>query len=102
MTTKEITEYLSNYNKWRRGIEDIKSPNPKKLWEVIEEAIVELEMHESSIDELRFANMRISHIMNVLDEIAEMTRDWLTKDIVKNAKERDYIDSMVHARNLFL
>ena len=101
MTTKEITEYLSNYNKWRRGIEDIKSPNPKKLWEVIEEAIVELEMHESSIDELRFANMRISHIMNVLDEIAEITQDNLVNWIIKNAKYRDYMDVLVHTRILF-
>ena len=102
MTTKEIVEYLDNYNKWRRWDEDIAQPNPIELWKVINLAIGELEIYESSINELRFANMRISHIMNVLDEIAEMTNDKLAVGIIKNARERDSIDTMVHNRNLFL
>ena len=112
MTTKEIVEYLDNYNKWRRWDEGIEQPNPIEIWKVINLAIGELELregitdkielYESAIGELRFANMRISHIMNVLDEIAEMTNDKLVKGIVKNAMERDSIDTMVHARNLFL
>ena len=101
MTTQEITEYLSNYNEWRRGNEDIEIPNPKKLWKVIDEAIGELKMDDSAIGELQFANMRISHIMNVLEEIVAITQDNLVNCIIKNAKSRDYIDVLVHTRKLF-
>tara|TARA_R110000851_G_scaffold96726_8_gene209848 strand:+ start:13467 stop:13646 length:180 start_codon:yes stop_codon:yes gene_type:complete len=58
-------------------------------------------MHESAIGELQFANIRISHIMNVLEEIVEMTNDKLVKHTIENLKEKDSIDVLVHTRKLF-
>jgi len=36
---KEITEYLYNYNLWRRGNDDVPDPDPVELGEVLDKAI---------------------------------------------------------------
>ena len=36
---KEIIKFLENYNKWRRGDENIEMPNPKEIGENIDKVI---------------------------------------------------------------
>ena len=56
---------------------------------------------DSAISELTFANMSISYLYSVLDEIETMTTDSITKGVVKNAKERHQMDKLIHARSKF-
>jgi hypothetical protein len=39
MTKQEVADFLENYNKWRRGAEDISQPVPKELGIAIELAV---------------------------------------------------------------
>jgi len=55
MKETEIIKQLTEYNKWRRGDDELKQPNPKDLGVVIEEAIKTIENHSKGADTLREA-----------------------------------------------
>ena len=55
MEETEIIKQLTEYNKWRRGDDELKQPNPKDLGIVIEEAIKTIEKHSKGADALREA-----------------------------------------------
>lgn len=89
-----------------------KTQTIKQLQELIELNLAELiatkkenEIHKSLLDtsvgELRFANLQIEALYNALDEIVSMTNDPLAKKVAEMAKERHNIDKMIHARKLF-
>jgi len=49
---KEVKKILFSYNKWRRGEEDIKQPEPRVLGVAIDDAITLLEIQQARIEEL--------------------------------------------------
>ena len=51
-----------------------------------------------STGELRFKNMKVDYLLGVLDEIQSMTDDKLVKGVIKNAIERDNLDTLIHSR----
>jgi hypothetical protein len=53
MKETKIIKQLTEYNKWRRGDDELKQPNPKDLGVVIEEAIKTIEKHSKGADALR-------------------------------------------------
>lgn len=55
---------------------------------------------DSATKELQFANLQIQYLVSVLDELETITGT-LEKAIIKNAKERHYIDKLIHAKLIF-
>ena len=53
------------------------------------------------IGELKFKNMKVDYLLGVLDEIQTMTDDKLVKVIIRNAKERNNLDTLIHSRLIF-
>ena len=43
MTTSEIVTFLRNFNRWRRGDEDLEQPDVRKVGEMIDAACEQLE-----------------------------------------------------------
>ena len=39
MTKKQTIDFLINFNKWRRGHEEVEQPNPKEIGIAIDNAI---------------------------------------------------------------
>lgn len=39
MRRSEVADFLENYNKWRRGSDDVKMPKPEELGKVLDLAI---------------------------------------------------------------
>ena len=56
---------------------------------------------QSAVGELHFANLRIEHLLWVLDEIESITDSNLIKILIKNEKERDNLDKLIHTELLF-
>ncbi len=56
---------------------------------------------DASVKELTFANMQISYLFSVLDEVETFTDDVLVKKVINNSKERFILDKMIHAHLLF-
>lgn len=58
------------------------------------------EILASAIKELQFANLQIQYLLSVLNEL-EIIGDILTKEVIKNAKERHLLDKLIHNKKLF-
>ena len=56
---------------------------------------------DSAIWELTFENLRVEHLLNVLDEVRALTDDKLIKKIIDHEKERDNLDKLAHTRAIF-
>lgn len=59
-----------------------------------------IEEVDTTISELQFALLQIEYLLSVLNEI-ESISDTLQKKIIDNAKERHYLDKLIHAKLLF-
>lgn len=59
------------------------------------------ELFHTSVWELHFANLQISQLLSIIDEIEILTNDNIIKQVIKNWKERYNLDKLIHARNLF-
>jgi len=57
------------------------------------------DLFDSAINELRFSNMQKEQLLSILNEL-EVIGDWLTKQIVKNWKERYNLDTIIHNKSL--
>jgi hypothetical protein len=59
------------------------------------------ELFQTSVKELRFANLCVDNLYNTLDEIEAFTTDELVKMVIKNTKERHNLDKFIHAKLAF-
>jgi len=59
------------------------------------------ELSDAAVGELRFKNMKVEYLLGVLDEIESFTNEILVKSVIKNAKERNNLDTLIHAKLLF-
>ena len=53
------------------------------------------------IKELQFANLLTKHLLSVLDELEVVADDKLVLKIIKNAKERHYLDKLINVKLIF-
>ena len=58
------------------------------------------ELFETSVNELRFSNLQISHLKSILDEVHELG-DEVVKAVIENGKNRNELDKIIHAKKLF-
>jgi hypothetical protein len=63
------------------------------------------DLFETSLIELKFEKLQADYLMNILDEVLELNNKKvnpkLIKQVIENAKERHYLDKLIHADLIF-
>lgn len=78
-----------------------------KYWYKVHKELHEYykELFESWMGELKFKNLKVEHLKNLLNEVEVLldkgVSNNLIKQIIKNWKERDNIDTSIHNNLLF-
>jgi hypothetical protein len=57
-------------------------------------------LEDTAVSELHFTNMQVAYLLGVLDEL-ETFCGTLELAVIKNAKERHYLDKCIHAKIMF-
>jgi hypothetical protein len=55
---------------------------------------------DTAVSELHFTNMQVAYLLGVLDELETFCGE-LELAVIKNAKERHYLDKLIHAKIMF-
>ena len=59
------------------------------------------ELFNTSVWELKFANLQIEHLKASLHEIQVIVKDPLIERVIENSLERSNLDKFIHTRLLF-
>jgi hypothetical protein len=59
------------------------------------------ELSDVGMTELKFKNLQVDFLYNLLDEIESVTDSELIKSIIENGKNRYELDKIIHAKKIF-
>ncbi len=59
------------------------------------------ELFIASVDELKMYRLYVEHLLQILDEVKELTNDELLKAIIENGINRHNLDKLIHSKLLF-
>ena len=61
-------------------------------------AEINKELLDTSIDELKFQELQIESLLNIIDEIHTVSQDEIVLAIIENAKNRFWLDKIIHTK----
>jgi hypothetical protein len=59
------------------------------------------DLFNAGVRELRFKNICVEHLLTIIDEVYELTKDETIKDLIENGKNRHNLDKIIHAKKIF-